>query len=1322
MSFFPISKQINLDLKDSVETYEDIMTTYPSPEDGWMVNVKDSDITYRYTGFEWIPISSNSILKATSSYDGLMSKEDKDKLDNLPVSPTLDEYNEKIQELNQAINEKQDNLGFIPENVTNKGNPYGYAPLNEKSEVPFVNLPQDIVTNDKLNDKLSGLGDMKKSVYDTTDNGKVDVAELAESVEWDNVENKPSSFPPSSHNHDGFYAPLVGGVVPISNLPSELVTQDELSGAGLGDMLKNVYDKNNNGKIDTAELAESVPWTGVTGKPSTYPPEAHNHDGAYAPLVDGIVPEAYLPPMESGGTGDMTKAVYDTTDNGKVDVAEVAESVDWSGVQNKPTTLNGYGIQLGTNVVNTGTNSLATGNATKATGNNSFAEGDTTVSSGDTSHAEGYKTSADSPYSHAQGKGAVSSAIASHAEGINSIATYGTHVIKLTAVNNTDKTVTVENATGLVVGDTIHLRSQNASMSSITAKVTAINGLIVTLDTTEVLSFVSYKYLIRKNPSNTSATSHAEGNATIASGQASHAEGMQTIASGNYTHAEGYLTTASGSTAHAEGSGTLASGTISHAEGYQTTASGDHSHAEGYQTLSTYGTIYTIVAFDDTTKTLTLDKTGVFQGDTVNIVAFGQAPFPVYVSASDVINKTITLDTTKIIDFSWTKVMKQSSGSAANHAEGYQTIASGQYAHAEGYNTLASGNSSHAEGFGTTSSGESSHTEGGSTLASGQYSHAEGYLTTASGEASHSEGNQTLAIGNYSHAEGDKTLAGQASHAEGMQTTAYTGTTGKILSMNPSAKQVTLDYLGDMSTSIPVLIVTPGFAPVETIPTSIDTTNKIVTLGNLDLASLMTTPTYIIAKTNSDSYSHAEGKGTYAISTSSHAEGYATTALGESSHAEGYNTTALGAYSHAEGQNTIASGNASHAEGSGTTASGAYSHAEGSGTIASGRMSHAEGINTIAVFGTVYNIIGYNSSSRTLTLNNVTGLSASSVLTISVDSPSTPPIEVKVVSVNTSTNTVELNSVDTKGQPVTVSSSNKYAIAPSPFGNPTHAEGHKTIATGESSHAEGFGTIAFGSYSHAEGVNTTTTHIGAHIMGKYGDSPADYSWSLANGTSSSAKGLATKIQSDGKVFSDGAYASTGADYAEMFEWADENPEDEDRVGYFVTFDENNPEKIRFAKSTDTYILGIISATPAIVGDNIDMNWKDRWLKDEWGRNLTHEVTIPAVIETIRELSVDPETLEEVWIEVEYEVMPERKEIQQIPNPDWNPEDEYIPREQRKEWDAVGIVGKLRVRDDGTCEAGKLCYPNDQGIATLSNDKGYMVMKRISSNQVLVMFK
>jgi hypothetical protein len=49
---------------------------------------------------------------------------------------------------------------------------------------------------------------------------------------------------------------------------------------GSGDMTKAVYDPNNDGKVNSAVAADSVPWTGVTGKPSTFTPSTHSHVAA----------------------------------------------------------------------------------------------------------------------------------------------------------------------------------------------------------------------------------------------------------------------------------------------------------------------------------------------------------------------------------------------------------------------------------------------------------------------------------------------------------------------------------------------------------------------------------------------------------------------------------------------------------------------------------------------------------------------------------------------------------------------------------------------------------------------------------------------------------------------------------------------------------------------------------------------------------------------------------------------------------------------------------------------------------------------------------
>lgn len=47
----------------------------------------------------------------------------------------------------------------------------------------------------------SGSGDMLASVYDSNSDGKVDAADTADSVAWENVTGRPSTFSPATHQH-----------------------------------------------------------------------------------------------------------------------------------------------------------------------------------------------------------------------------------------------------------------------------------------------------------------------------------------------------------------------------------------------------------------------------------------------------------------------------------------------------------------------------------------------------------------------------------------------------------------------------------------------------------------------------------------------------------------------------------------------------------------------------------------------------------------------------------------------------------------------------------------------------------------------------------------------------------------------------------------------------------------------------------------------------------------------------------------------------------------------------------------------------------------
>ena len=108
-------------------------------------------------------------------------------------------------------------------------------------------------------------------------------------------------------NGTGYYkvpVTYVSGAIPTNGSTLSAVfsrTGDQgSSGAGTGDMLKATYDANNNGKVDNAENADAVPWTGVSGKPSTFTPSTHSHPTSDVTGLDAAL--AALQPLD----GDLT--------------------------------------------------------------------------------------------------------------------------------------------------------------------------------------------------------------------------------------------------------------------------------------------------------------------------------------------------------------------------------------------------------------------------------------------------------------------------------------------------------------------------------------------------------------------------------------------------------------------------------------------------------------------------------------------------------------------------------------------------------------------------------------------------------------------------------------------------------------------------------------------------------------------------------------------------------------------------------------------------------------------------------------------------------
>lgn len=278
-------------------------------------------------------------------------------------------------------------------------------------------------------------------------------------------------------------------------------------------------------------------------------------------------------------------------------------------------------------------------------------------------------------------------------------------------------------------------------------------------------------------------------------------------------------------------------------------------------------------------------------------------------------------------------------------------------------------------------------------------------------------------------------------------------------------------------------------------------------------------------------------------------------------------------------------------------------------------------------------------------------------------------------------------------------------------GDPSHAEGGNTTASGAFSHAEGQWTTAYGANSHAEGCRTTASDY-QHVQGKFNipDKEWKYQHIVGNGTEDSVRCNAHTLSWEGNAWYQGSVTSNGADYAEFFEWLDGNPDNEDRVGLLVTLD---GEKIRLAE-TDDEILGIISGTAAVLGDNYECEWNGKYLTDDFGRVIYDEVEEFADIIT----EIDEESNEPIT---------EKKSVGIFKhpriNPDYDPEQAYINRADRPEWDTVGMLGKLYLRDDGTCQVNGYAMAGKDGIATASEDKTNMrVLSRVSENVIRALLK
>lgn len=580
----------------------------------------------------------------------------------------------------------------------------------------------------------------------------------------------------------------------------------------------------------------------------------------------------------------------------------------------------------------------------------------------------------------------------------------------------------------------------------------------------------------------------------------------------------------------------------------------------------------------------------------------------------------------------------------------------GQYATAEGSNTTASGKVSHAEGNATEASGWCSHAEGNYTLASGQISHASGCGTHATRFCSYSEGLTGKATG-------------VGAHVEGTYAVGYMGQGNASTEVNITIKEIPANNLSTVRTKTGLpnakyyMYYTNESSSLDYLPDviqeSIDNGGNVIHLFDNPL-SVDEFYNFSPSQIKNATISEVINKPAMYFGNPNFKEDTSRMPLNKNLEKIWINASFNRTYTYAE-----ASGAASHCEGGGNIASGHYSHAEGVCTKASGLRSHAQGNST-----TASGVTAFASGCSTI---------ASGSCSFAGGSGSTAS------------------------------------------GHYSFATGSDTLASSRYSFAEGFSTTAKNTCCHASGHTTVASNDCSYAMGHYnaamttGGAPYNKdgtALSIGNGTGKSAKSNAFSVQFSGVTKAANTItASTTADYAEFFEWLDENPNAEDRVGYFVTLD---GDKIKIAEANDDYILGVISGAPFVLGNGDCDVWNGMYLRDEF-RRLKEE---PAP-KTIRVKNKETKKYESQVVEGEYEG------TRFVLNPNYDSSQEYKSRFDRPEWAAVGMLGVLPVRHDGTAKVNGYVTVGPNGIATACERtaaNAYRVIKENSDSVVEIIFR
>lgn len=195
-------------------------------------------------------------------------------------------------------------------------------------------------------------------------------------------------------------------------------------------------------------------------------------------------------------------------------------------------------------------------------------------------------------------------------------------------------------------------------------------------------------------------------------------------------------------------------------------------------------------------------------------------------------------------------------------------------------------------------------------------------------------------------------------------------------------------------------------------------------------------------------------------------------------------------------------------------------------------------------------------------------------------------------------------------------------------------------------------------------------------------------FAVGYGTANDARLSLQTITTTGDVTFLGGVQSAGADYAEYFEWVDNNPDSVDRIGLAVSF---VGDKVTLANG---HIDGIVSANGSMVGNAHEIVHHSYHVRDVYGR-------------------VQTETIED---------SDGHTHIVPLISDNYDPSKQYVPRSRRSEWATVGLLGRIVSLQDGSLAFGDYCAADEGVLVKSDNTTNVRVMRVIDDKHVLVFIR